>query len=77
MNADDIIPLQLIPDAADALNQVELSKGYSKTDAVNWSVQLAALVQRKLDEGFRLAFVKVDHRGGTSDLEVVDLEKDT
>lgn len=64
------VTTKLIPDAADALNQLVISTGDSQPDAINRAIQLAVLVERKRSEGYLLAFVKTDKDGMVVNLDI-------
>ena len=71
-----VVVVPLIPDASDALNELEISKGHTEVDLMNAAIQLSARVERKLSEGFELAFVKRDRKGDVTDIEIAHLKKE-
>jgi hypothetical protein len=73
MQADRVIPVGLTANNADALNQVQISTGMKETDLMNRAIQLYAIIDRKLGEGFTLAFTKVDARGEVTELELMSI----
>lgn len=68
------VSVELVPNASDALNQIKISKGYTDADAINRAIQLSSLVERKLSEGFSLAFARKDKHGEVTELEVVQIQ---
>jgi hypothetical protein len=71
VTTDNVVIAKLTPVSVNALNYIQKSRGFTETDIVNRALQASELIDRKVDDGWKLAFVKVDVEGEMTESEIM------